>query len=73
MQATHSYRPTLTGTRHMISAGHHAATHAGFTILEAGGNAIDAGVAAGIALGVLHTDLVNFAGVAPMMTRMHCA
>ena len=63
----HAYRPTLTGTRHMISAGHHAAAHAGFTILEAGGNAIDAGVAAGIALSVLHTDLVNFADVAPIM------
>jgi len=63
----HAYRPTLTGTRHMISAGHHAAAHAGFTVLEAGGNAVDAGVAAGIALGVLQTDLVNFAGVAPMM------
>ena len=63
----HAYRPTLTGTRHMISAGHHAAAHAGFTVLEAGGNAIDAGVAAGIALGVLQTDLVNFAGVAPMI------
>lgn len=63
----HAYRPTITGTRHMISAGHHAAAHAGFSILEAGGNAIDAGVAAGIALGVLHTDLVNFAGVAPMI------
>ena len=63
----HAYRPTLTGTRHMISAGHHAAAHAGFTILEAGGNAVDAGVAAGIALSVLQTDLVNFAGVAPMM------
>lgn len=63
----HAYRPTITGSRHMISAGHHAAAHAGFTMLEAGGNAIDAGVAAGIALGVLHTDLVNFAGVAPMM------
>lgn len=62
-----TYRPTLTGTRHMISAGHHAAAHAGFTILEGGGNAVDAGVAAGIALGVLQTDLVNFAGVAPMM------
>lgn len=62
-----TFRPTLTGTRHMISAGHHAAAHAGFTILEAGGNAVDAGVAAGIALGVLQTDLVNFAGVAPMM------
>src|SRR5688572_11759054 len=61
------YRPTLTGTRHMISAGHHAAAHAGFTILEAGGNAIDAGVAAGITVGVLQTDRVNFAGVAPML------
>jgi len=62
-----TYRPSLTGTRHVIAAGHHAAAHAGFTVLEAGGNAVDAGVAAGIALGVLHTDLVNFAGVAPMM------
>ena len=62
-----TYRPVITGTRHMISAGHHAAAHAGFTILEAGGNAIDAGVAAGIAVGVLQTDRVNFAGVAPMM------
>src|SRR5688572_27406966 len=62
-----AYRPVITGTRHLISAGHHAATHAGFAILEAGGNAIDAGVGAGIALGVLQTDLVNFAGVAPMM------
>lgn len=63
----HAYRPTLTGTRHMISAGHHAAAHAGFAILEGGGNAVDAGVAAGIALGVLQTDLVNFAGVAPII------
>ena len=60
-------RPAITGTRHMISAGHHAAAHAGFAILEAGGNAVDAGVAAGIALGVLQTDRVNFAGVAPIM------
>ncbi|HUP96020.1 MAG TPA: gamma-glutamyltransferase, partial [Burkholderiales bacterium] len=62
-----TYRPVITGTRHMISAGHHAAAHAGFTILEAGGNAVDAGVAAGIAVGVLQTDRVNFAGVAPML------
>src|SRR6185436_15687024 len=61
------YRPMVTGTRHMIVAGHHAAAHAGFAVLEAGGNAIDAGVAAGIALGVLQTDRVNFAGVAPIM------
>ena len=45
-----TYRPTITGSRHMISAGHYHAAHAGFQILEAGGNAVDAGVAAGIAL-----------------------
>ena len=61
------YRPMVTGTRHMIVAGHHAAAHAGFAVLEDGGNAIDAGVAAGIALSVLQTDRVNFAGVAPIM------
>jgi gamma-glutamyltranspeptidase / glutathione hydrolase len=62
-----TYRPTITGSRHMISAGHYHAAHAGFQVLEAGGNAIDAGVAAGIALGILQTDRVNFAGVAPIM------
>ncbi len=62
-----TYRPTITGAKHMISAGHYSATHAGFQILEAGGNAIDAGVAAGMALGILQTDRVNFAGVAPIM------
>jgi len=64
-----STRPTVYGTRHAISAGHYAATAAGFAILEAGGNAIDAGCAAGIALGVVQPDLVNFAGVAPIILR----
>jgi gamma-glutamyltranspeptidase/glutathione hydrolase len=61
------YRPLVTGTRHIASAGHHAAAHAAFSILEGGGNAIDAGIAAGIAVQVLQTDRVNFAGVAPIM------
>ena len=51
----------------MVSAGHYLAAHAGFEILESGGNAIDAGCAAGIALGVLQSDLVNVAGVAPII------
>jgi gamma-glutamyltranspeptidase/glutathione hydrolase len=62
-----TYRPSITGSRHMVSAGHYSAAHAAFQILEAGGNAIDAGVAAGMALGILQTDRVNFAGVAPIM------
>ena len=56
---TAAHRPTIAVTRHAISAGHYLAATAGFDILQAGGNAIDAGVAAGIALGVLQSDLVN--------------
>ncbi len=65
-----SSRPTICGPRHAVSAGHYLAAAAGFAILEAGGNAVDAGCAAGIALGVTQPDLVNFAGVAPIMIRM---
>jgi gamma-glutamyltranspeptidase/glutathione hydrolase len=53
----------------MVSAGHSAAAAAGFLVLEAGGNAVDAGVAAGLVLGVVQSDIVNFAGVAPIMIR----
>ncbi len=64
-----SRRPTLYGRRHAISSGHYLATAAGFSVLEAGGNAVDAGCAAGIALAVLCAHEVNFAGVAPIMIR----
>ena len=73
-----SSRMTIMGTRHVISAGHYLAAHAGFQVLEAGGNAIDAGVAAGLAIGVLQTDKVNIGGVAPQIIytaknrKVHC-
>ncbi len=62
-------RPTLYGNQHAVSAGHYLASAAAFTILESGGNAVDAGCCAGIALSVLHPEEVNFAGVAPIMIR----
>ena len=62
-----SFQPTQLGTRHMCSAGHYLAARSGYEILEAGGNAIDAGVAAGMALAVLQSDIVNVGGVAPMI------
>jgi gamma-glutamyltranspeptidase / glutathione hydrolase len=62
-----AHRPTIMGTRHMVAACQYLAAEAGFRILDAGGNAIDAGVAAGIALGVVQPEYVNFAGVAPIM------
>jgi gamma-glutamyltranspeptidase/glutathione hydrolase len=62
-------RPTLYGNRHAVSAGHYLAAAAGNEILEAGGNAVDAGCAAGMALAVLHADEVCFSGVAPIIIR----
>ena len=67
MSAFSPTRARYIGTRHMVAAGHYLAAQAGFQILEAGGNAIDAGVAAGIALGVVQSEYVCFAGVAPIM------
>ena len=60
-------QPMVMARRHMCVAGHYLATEAGAAMLEAGGNAVDAGVAAGIALGVVHSDQVQFSGVAPML------
>ena len=60
-------RPDILASRHAVSTGHYLATGAALGILEAGGNAIDAGVCGGIALGVLQSDLVGVAGVAPIM------
>ncbi|MCG8542623.1 MAG: gamma-glutamyltransferase, partial [Alphaproteobacteria bacterium] len=62
-----SYRPVIMGTRHAVAAGHYLAAEAGFDVLNAGGNAVDAGVAAGLAIGVLQSDIVNVAGVAPIL------
>ena len=55
-----AHRPTIQGTRHTISAGQYLAAEAGFKVLEAGGNAIDAGVTAGITIGVVQCEYVNF-------------
>ncbi len=60
-------QPLVMGRYGAIAAGHFTATGCGHHILTRGGNAIDAGVAAGIALNVLLFDRTNFAGVAPIM------
>jgi len=66
-QTRFSMRPAIRGRYGMIVSGHSLASQAGMRILDRGGNAIDAGVAAGICLAVLQPDMVNFAGVAPIM------
>jgi gamma-glutamyltranspeptidase / glutathione hydrolase len=63
-------RPTLMATRHAVVANHPWASQAALAILEAGGNAIDGGVAGGLALNVLESDMCHFLGVAPTMIRL---
>ena len=69
-----SYTPTHTtqtiGSRWAVAAGHPLAAEAGARLLGAGGNGVDAGVAAGICLGVVHVDMVSVAGVAPILVHM---
>src|SRR3989442_10481409 len=60
-------RPALLASRHMVSSCHYLASFAGVRMFERGGNAIDAGVAAGIALNVLERHLTDFGGVAPII------
>src|SRR5262249_49608048 len=60
-----SLRPLIQGTNGVVVASHPAAAMAGLDILRRGGNAIDAGVAVGLALNVVHAHECNFLGVAP--------
>jgi gamma-glutamyltranspeptidase/glutathione hydrolase len=53
----------------MAAACHYLGATAAFEILEAGGNATDAGVAAGLVLGVVQSEFVSLGGVAPIMLR----
>ena len=62
-----SFRPTLMGRNYAVSCGHYLAALAAARVLDAGGNAVDAGVTAAMALAVLQPDIVSFAGVAPTL------
>jgi gamma-glutamyltranspeptidase/glutathione hydrolase len=73
-QSAPRHTPTGTvqviGARWAVAAGNALATQAGARVMAAGGNAIDAGVAAGITLGVVHPDMVSAAGVAPILVHI---
>lgn len=61
------HQARIMGTRHMAASANYLAAQVAMQILEAGGNAIDAGTAGGIALGVIQCEFVHFAGVAPII------
>jgi gamma-glutamyltranspeptidase/glutathione hydrolase len=65
-----SRRPNVIARHHVVVSGHYYASLAGLQVLEAGGNAIDAGVATGLAIGVLESQFVGFGGVAPIMIHL---
>ena len=65
-----AHRPNVMAQHHVVVSGHYYASLAGLQILEAGGNAIDAGVATGLAIDVLETQFVSFGGVAPTMIHL---
>jgi gamma-glutamyltranspeptidase / glutathione hydrolase len=68
------HKPTSTvqtiGTRWAVAAGHPLAAEVGARVLGGGGNAVDAGVAAGFTLGTVHPDMVSVAGVAPILVHV---
>lgn len=57
-----AYRPTLMGVKGMIATEHYLSAAAGMRILQAGGNAFDAAVAATLAEGVLNPHMHTFGG-----------
>src|SRR5207253_7945944 len=67
MAIRNANRPCVMGVTHTVAAGHYMSAQAGLQMLEAGGNAIDAGVAAGMATGVLEGIGVSCGGVAPVL------
>lgn len=66
-RATTTSRPAFIGTEHAVSTAHFLSTAVGNRILELGGNAVDAGVAAGVAMNTVMPYLTSFGGVAPII------
>lgn len=62
-----SIRPLVLGTRGAVASGHYLASVAGERMYQLGGTAIDAGIAAGIAINVLQFTHADFGGVAPII------
>ncbi|XDD50091.1 gamma-glutamyltransferase family protein [Leptospira sp. WS92.C1] len=60
-------RPLAEGSKMMVASGHPIATKTALQILEQGGNAADAGIAALLVLNVIQGEEASFPGVAPLL------
>ncbi|WP_109019585.1 gamma-glutamyltransferase family protein [Leptospira kobayashii] len=63
----HTDRPVASGKKMIAATGHPYATRAALAIMEKGGNAADAGVAALLVLNVTQGEEASFPGVAPLL------
>src|SRR5215213_611828 len=62
-------RPELVGTHGMVASTHWLASSAGMAVLESGGNAFDAAVAAGLTLQVVEPHLNGPGGEVPVLAH----
>ena len=62
--------PAVRAMHHMIGAGNPLEVEAGYRILEQGGNAVDAGVAAVFAATVTEQDHIGLGGEMPLLIKM---
>ncbi|MBC7236523.1 MAG: gamma-glutamyltransferase family protein, partial [Chloroflexi bacterium] len=60
-------RPIVRGKRGVLTSGHYLATAAGFRIMEAGGNAMDAAAAMGFCLALLEPQSNGLGGEVPTL------
>ena len=64
------FHPRLFGTNGAVTSEHHLAANAGADILKAGGNAVDAVVAAALVEGVVNPHQHTIGGECPMIIQM---
>ena len=68
--AQYSMFPAVRGTREMVAAANNFEVEAGYRLLQQGGNAVDAGVAAILAATVTEQARIGFGGEVPLIIKM---
>lgn len=66
-----AFRPPVSATRGMVISDHYLASAVGASVLKKGGNAMDAAVAVGYALAVVHPCCGNIGGGGFMLVHWH--